>query len=147
MEELTKKVIPGGTVIVQPAGLELIHYRASEGSPHTQIAAALGIAPNTFRALVERDPAVREALAKGNARNEEELVGLLMEKARSGNIVASMFLLKAKHGYREGEPRESGHRPNVVIMLNAAAKEAEYLLADVEVKEIEKSVDDPEKKG
>jgi hypothetical protein len=45
---------------------------------------------------------------------------VLVTKAKAGNIVAAMFLLKARHGYREGDQSDSAGRVSVTIALPGA---------------------------
>ncbi len=127
MNELWHKEAPGGTVVLDQAGLALVEEHAKEGAPNTRIAAALGISRYCFADLLRRQPDAQEALAKGRSANEQELVEILMAKARKGDTVACLFLLKARHGYREGEARESDSRPNVIINLPDSISPQEYL--------------------
>ena len=57
----------------------------------------------TLRQIRRRQPAVEESLVRGRGALETELCGLLIEKARNGDVIASLFLLKARCGWREGE--------------------------------------------
>ena len=98
MNELWHKEAPGGTVVLDQRGLALIEERAKEGAPNTRIAAALGISRYCFADLLRRQPDAQESLARGRSANEEELVEILMAKARKGDTVACLFLLKARHG-------------------------------------------------
>lgn len=101
-------------------GLALVQQLARDGHPDAAIAEAIGINRDTLRALRDRDKRVKEALARGKAANEGELVNLLQEQARAGNITAAIFLLKARHGYREGTERGEGQSANIVINLPGA---------------------------
>ncbi len=51
----------------------------------------------------------------------------LRKAARKGNVVASIFLLKARHGYREGDAPDA--RTLVQINLPDAASPSAYLSA------------------
>jgi hypothetical protein len=70
----------------------------------TSIAKVLGMDSNTLRLVRIRQPEVDEAYQRGLAREEELLVGNLRRAANEGNVVAGIFLLKARHGYKEGVP-------------------------------------------
>ena len=62
----------------------------------------------------KRDIAVEEAYQRGLAREHDALLGNLRTAADEGNIVANIFLLKARHQYREGEALEA----NVNVSVN-----------------------------
>lgn len=115
-----------GKVTVSPNGLLLIEAMARDGYSMVSIAKALRIDQVTLRQIRRRDPAVQEALDLGLAANERELVNLLMQQARDGQVVPAIFLLKAKHGFREGEQREPPV-PNITINLPGAMSPDDYM--------------------
>ena len=115
-----------GRIVINDEGLEYVCKAAADGVPRTAIAASLRINRRTLREITQRQPEVAEAFAAGRAGNEAELVSLLMEQARSGNMVATMFLLKSMHGYREGEARENDSRPTVIINLPDSMTPEQY---------------------
>ncbi len=117
-----------GKVTVSPNGLLLIEAMARDGYSMVSIAKALRIDQVTLRQIRRRDPAVQEALDLGLAANERELVNLLMTQARDGQVVPAIFLLKAKHGFREGEQREPP-MPNITINLPGAMNPEDYMNA------------------
>ena len=121
-----KAIAPAGTFEVQPVGLELIEEMAKEGMDNTTIHSALGIAKDTFRLMRQRQPDVLDALDRGRAALADELTHILLTKARSGNIIAAIFLAKARCGWREGEPPPDT-RPNVIINLPESHSPEEYL--------------------
>lgn len=91
---------------VTPLGTQMVEELASRGCHVATIARALGMDATTFRACRTRQPEVDEAYHRGLAREHDALVGNLRTLADGGNVVANLFLLKARHGYREGEPPE-----------------------------------------
>lgn len=115
-----------GKVTITPNGLTVIEAMARDGFSMVSIAKALRIDQVTLRQIRRRDPAVQEALDLGLAANERELVNLLMQQARDGQVVPAIFLLKAKHGFREGEHREPPV-PNITINLPGAMKPEDYM--------------------
>lgn len=84
-------------------GLEIVEELAARGVAEATIAKALGMSKDAFRSVKRRDPAVQEAIDRGRAVEHDKLVGVLFEQAMSGQYVPAMFLLKTRHGYREGE--------------------------------------------
>jgi len=88
---------------VTPLGLQMIEELTSRGCHLTTVAKALGMHVATFREVRKRDPEAEAAYQRGLAREHDALVGNLRQAADAGNVVANLFLLKARHGYREGE--------------------------------------------
>ena len=99
---------------VTPRGLEIIEELAGRGCHVATIAQVLGMHAATLREVRKRDIAVEEAYQRGLAREHDALVGNLRSAADEGNIVANIFLLKARHQYREGEAPEA----NVNVSVN-----------------------------
>lgn len=91
---------------VTPLGLQMVEELAARGCHVATIARALGMHVATFRQVRKRDAEVDEAYQRGLAREHDVLVGNLRTLADQGNVIANLFLLKARHGYREGEPPE-----------------------------------------
>lgn len=116
---------PTAQVTVAPAGLELIERLAAEGQDYRTIAKALGINGTTLQALRKRSPDVQEAWELGQAALGNELTHHLLKAARKGNIVAAIYLSKARLGWREGDVPEA--RPNITINLPDAAAPEAYL--------------------
>jgi len=95
---------PGGPAYrVGKRGLKVIEELAARGVAEATMAKALRMGKDAFRAAKRRDPAVQEAIDRGRAVEHDKLVGVLHDLAMAGQYVPAMFLLKARHGYREGE--------------------------------------------
>jgi hypothetical protein len=86
-----------------------------------QIAAYLGIAPNTFAAILERQPEVFEALKKGRAEAISEVGRGLLLRALEGDTASAIFYLKTQAGWTE--------RRDVRIEATATADAARGKLA------------------
>lgn len=110
------------------AGYDLIEQLASRGLAISTIAKALGISTELFRRIRAHDDRAREALELGTAIEHDMLVGKLHEAAMRGEIVAIIFALKSRHGYRDSTPvvRESESRVKVEIQLPAALSREQY---------------------
>lgn len=93
----------GQTRRIGRKGVSIIEQMAAEGHSDTSIAKALRIARSTFHNIRKRQPEVDEALAQGRAALEDELSDILMTHARNGNVVAAIYLTKARCGWREGD--------------------------------------------
>ncbi|MCE7796024.1 hypothetical protein LWE61_05545 [Sphingobium sufflavum] len=115
-----------GAVTVHAPGLAIITDMARGGHPTSSIAAALGMSARVFRECRKRQPEVEEAFAVGLGGLEHELVHTLLAQARKGNVVAAMFLLKCRHGYRETGQTDSAPKIAVQINLPGALDERAY---------------------
>jgi hypothetical protein len=115
----------GPPIKITEAGLAMIEADASRGLSNTTIASRLGVDRNTLTAIIGRQPEVGEALARGRASLSDELTDILLGQARDGNVVAAIFLAKARCGWTETGPREAA-QVNVQIVLPGPMTEAAY---------------------
>ena len=121
-----KKTIP-------PGGYKLIRELTANGAREVDIARALRMNLRTWMRLKEEDEKALAAWEAGRAVEHEALRGALFEKATKGNIPAAIFLLKARHGYRErDELGAGGERVTVEFKLPAPLNPEQYvtMLAD-----------------
>lgn len=97
------------------------------GVSETQIARALGVNYRTWMRVRAEDERIASALAETRKVEEEELVSILIDKARAGDTTALIFALKGRHGYRDqGAPQGTGDpKVNVTINLPAAQPSVE----------------------
>ena len=133
-------------IALTPEGLRAVERMAAAGCGQRAIATRLGIGERTLKRLIEKQDAVRDAWTAGLGAEEAHLVGNLRQLADRGNIVANLFLLKTRHGYRENDVVPT-HQSNIVLTLPLAMSHEQWeahraqqrsLAApiDVEVKEI-----------
>lgn len=92
------------------------------GVSEVRIARALGVNYRTWMRVRAEDERVASALAETRKLEEDELVSLLMDKARGGETTAIIFALKGRHGYRDqgAVAVMAESKVNVVINLPAA---------------------------
>ncbi len=102
---------------ITPAGLKVIEAMAAEGQDQRTIAKRLGVDRKTLTDLRERDPAVALAWERGHGELASELTHMLLHKAREGNIIAMIYLTKARLGWREGTPAEGAGAPAVQVNI------------------------------
>lgn len=105
----------------------LIEEAAASGADVRGIAHCVGINKDTLQRWFTERPDLREAYERGRERERAILHNALYRAAtEQGNIVAAMFLLKARHGYREGEQAESGNKVSITFSLPGALSMAQY---------------------
>jgi len=80
-------------------GLKIVEELSARGCSVVTIAKALRMGRDAFRRCRDRQPEVLEALERGRAVEHDQLVGNLRLAANEGNVVANIFLLKARHDY------------------------------------------------
>ncbi|MEM6413535.1 MAG: hypothetical protein AAF720_02640 [Pseudomonadota bacterium] len=84
-------------------GVEIVEEMARNGCALVTIAKRLRINRDTLAEIRKRQPEVDEAIERGYSAMEDELVDILMSRARDpnhkGGVTAAIFLLKARRGY------------------------------------------------
>lgn len=124
---------PGGqgrsSYKVGAKGLKIIEELSARGCSLVTIAKALRMHVATLREVRMRDPAVEEAYQRGLAVEHDALTSNLRTLADDGNVVANIFLLKARHAYREGEPLEVNTTINMggVLVVPADMTVEDYI--------------------
>lgn len=92
-----------------------------QGKSEVSIARALKINYRTWSRVKAEDERIASALSETRKFEEDELVGLLMDKARTGDTTSIIFALKGRHGYRDqGQAQGAIDKVNVTINLPAA---------------------------
>lgn len=108
--------------------LKLIRGLASRGVRDVDIANALRLTPGKFRQLKANNPKVAAAYEEGRAEEHSALRDALFDSAMKGNVVAAIFLLKARHGYNDRpEPAAEAGRVTVEFKLPAPLAPEQYI--------------------
>ena len=93
----------GNTRRIGRQGVAQIEDMAREGMSLATIAKQLRMSRTTLNEIRKRQPEVEEAIERGYSGMEDELVDLLMLRARNldhpGGTTAAIFLLKSRRGY------------------------------------------------
>src|ERR1700694_4761016 len=79
-----------------PNAARRIGALAATGHSVVGIARGLNTSNDTFRRWIDENPDLAEALARGRESERFALHNVLYRAAKRGNIVAAMFLLKAR---------------------------------------------------
>ena len=91
------------------------------GVPETKIAYALSINYRTWMRVRVEDERIASALAETKKVEEEELVSILLDKARSGDTTSLIFALKGRHNYRDHGTPQGGTDAKVNVTINLPA--------------------------
>lgn len=112
----------GRKAIVPPASAaDRIRALAADGFSLVGVAADLGVSKDTLRGWMEREPHLQDAFEQGRETERRTLHNHLYRMAtEKGNAAAAMFLLKARHGYREGDQSDQANRVSISIALPGA---------------------------
>jgi hypothetical protein len=104
-----------------------IEELAATGWSVVGIARVLGTTQPVLSRWLSESAALAEAFARGRERERYALHNKVFRAAMDGNVVAAFFLLKCRHGYREGAEVEHVHDVRLSFTLPApAADVAEY---------------------
>lgn len=107
--------------VAPPDASEQIEALAADGWSKLGIAKKLNTSPDTLRRWLDEDEVLQEAFDRGRENERHALHSMLFKKAvEKGDSVAAMFLLKSRHGYREGDQSEQGNRVSINFQLPAA---------------------------
>ena len=99
--------------------LEVIREAASNGVKEHDLARALGLSFTTWKRIRDHDPEARRVWEEAKSIEEGKLVGVLFDKAvNKQDTVAAIFLLKARHGYRDQGPTDGGSEGRPVVNIN-----------------------------
>jgi hypothetical protein len=104
-----------------PGAADKVKELASEGHSTVGIAERFNVSVDTFNRWTDEDPELKFALDKGREKERYTLHNsLYMAATEGGNASAAMFLLKSRHGYREGDQSEQGNRVSITFALPGA---------------------------
>ena len=110
---------------------QIIEQMASEGYSRRNIAKALSVSYELFVAWLDKYPELSEAMQFGKDKEHKELHNALFTAAKGGNITAAIFLLKTRHGYREGDQSDTSNKVSITFNLPAAAQNADDYLKTI----------------
>ena len=99
---------------------------SSKGHSEKDIARALGMSASTWTRIKDENPEAQDALDAGRSRRAPGAVRQALRKSDGGDIVALLFLLKCRHGYRETLDITQTNAVQIVFQIPAALDPAEY---------------------
>ncbi|WP_370600475.1 hypothetical protein [Pseudomonas nitroreducens] len=122
MADKTPRNRPTGTRKKPPSGAaKKLQQMAAEGWNKKGLAFGLGTTVETLNCWLELYPELQQAVDQGREREHLALYTSLYDAAtKGGNVTAAIFLLKARHGYREGDQSEIANRVSVIFEMPGA---------------------------
>lgn len=132
----TPTLTPSGRVVGRPRAeppkdaAKRIQAAAADDFSIRGVAMALGINHEALTRWFEENPELKQAFDFGREQERHVLHNKLYRVATEGTgkdaIIAAMFLLKSRHGYREGEQEQQSSRVHIELKLPAALPPAQY---------------------
>ena len=108
-----------------------IYNLAATGWSKRGIARSFSVTLETLNRWLEDYPTLNEAFEHGRDGERQTLHNVLYTLAvNDKDKVAAMFLLKARHGYREGDQSEQANRVAVVFNLPGALTPEQYRVVE-----------------
>ena len=106
---------------------DVIITLASTGFTKQGCARHFGVGLNTFNRWLEEDEVLSEAFAQGREQERQTLHNVLYRLAvEEKDKISAMFLLKARHGYKEGDQQEQANRVSITFNLPGAMTAEQY---------------------
>lgn len=109
------------------AAEKILHW-ATEAASVKAIARRLGVSLETLNVWMERHPELRDAMDEGREAEHQMLYQSLL-KHLDKSPTPAIFLLKARHGYREGDQTETANRVSVTFNLPGAMPISTFMKA------------------
>lgn len=106
---------------------KFIEALAASGHTVIGIAAAFGTTKKVLAKWLDENPELEEAFDRGRERERHALHNKLYRQAMSGIWQCSMFLLKARHGYREGDQSDQSNKVSITFTLPGAQPLEQFL--------------------
>ena len=104
----------------------------SKGATKKGAAFALQVSDDVLSRWFNEHPELQEAFEKGRERERQTLHDVLYNAATKGrgkdSLIAAMFLLKSRHGYREGEQEVAQNRVQINFQLPGARPLDAYVI-------------------
>ena len=103
------------------ATAKMVRDLTAKGLSEISIARALGVSRHIWEGWRDEYDDIREAWEEGRGIEHDKLFGALFKAATEGkNIVAGIFLLKTRHGYRENEDITIKNKVSLVFEVPGA---------------------------
>ena len=106
---------------------EKIQEWSAIGYSKRSIASRFGVSFDTLQRWISEDSGLQEAFQAGREKEHHALFNALFTQATTkGNTTAAIFLLKARHGYREGDQSDQANKVQINFQLPGAMPMAQF---------------------
>lgn len=124
MTEIVKKPIGRRPKKPPKDAAQRIYTAAATGASQKSMAIALGCAHDTLQRWLDENQELRDALDAGRESERQTLHNRVFDIATNGegrdSLLAAFFLLKSRHGYREGDQEAQANRVSINFQLPGA---------------------------
>ena len=121
---------------IPPDALEVIKTAAATGASRRGVAMALGVHNTVLSRWLEESDELREAFEQGRETERATLHNVLYDCTVAGqgkdSLIAAMFLLKARHGYVEGDKASETNRVAVTFNIPGAMPLSQFQVVENE---------------
>jgi hypothetical protein len=129
------KITAGRPRKVAPAdAADVIRQACATGASKVGVAMALGCDFSVLSRWLDEDSTLQAAFAEGRETERKTLHNVLYSAAISGTdkgaLIAAMFLLKARHGYQEGQQEGQANRVSVTFNIPAAQPLDQFMVIE-----------------
>lgn len=115
---------------------DVIRHTCATGANKIGVAMALGCDVAVLDRWMDEDAVLKEAFAHGRETERKTLHNVLYDAATTGTgkeaLIAAMFLLKARHGYQEGQQESQANRVSVTFNIPAATPLNQFMVIENE---------------
>lgn len=99
---------------------EVIQAATASGASKIGVAMALGVSTDVLARWLDERPDLKQGFDAGREKERASLHNVLYEAAMAGAVVPALFLLKARHGYQEGQQEAQTNRVNITFNIPGA---------------------------
>ena len=122
--------------LAPPDAAAIIRDACATGANKIGVAMALGCAMGVLDRWMDEDAALKDAFAQGRETERKTLHSVLYAAATTGtgkeSLIAAMFLLKARHGYQEGQQESQANRVSINFQIPGAMPLTQFQVIDHE---------------
>jgi hypothetical protein len=115
-----------------PDAAEVIRLAAAKGASMRGAAMALACNVEVLTRWLDEDPDLKTAFDEGRERERQTLHSVLYEAAMAGAVIPALFLLKARHGYQEGQQDGQANRVTINFTIPGAMPLDKFMVVENE---------------
>ena len=115
---------------------EVIRAACAVGASKIGVGMALGVNVDVLNRWLDERADLKQAYDEGKETERKTLHSVLYEAATKStgkdSLIAAMFLLKSRHGYREGDQDQQANRVSVTFNIPGAQPLSQFMTIDHE---------------